>query len=136
LPKEKKGALVPFFHLLHCSMFASEIKIISISHSPQYPKSKTMSAIALSYINRINFFGMKEEVTDIVNGMNNIAQPALKSDASDADYMKSISGCKCCGWKGKFSQTQKKYLFFKTISEIESFCPKCDTYLGFISEVK
>lgn len=42
--------------------------------------------------------------------------------------------CTCCGWKGADRKTKKHYMFVAKIAEVELFCPKCNHYLGFISD--
>ena len=77
---------------------------------------------------------MKDYVTDALSQQqNNAAEQKVASYAIDQFHSTTI--CKCCGWKGKFSAAQKNYFFHAPISELEFFCPKCSTYLGFISDV-
>jgi len=92
-----------------------------------------MAAIVLNYINRFTLLSMKDLVTESMNKPQPAA--AAKEAPSAMALLHTVTTCKCCGWKGKFSAAQKNYFFHAPISELEFFCPKCSTYLGFISDV-
>ena len=93
-----------------------------------------MAAIVLNYINRLTFFTMKDYVTDALNRQQPLAiEP--KTTPSVMVQFHTLTTCKCCGWKGKYAQAQKNYFVHGPIAELEFFCPKCSTYLGFISDV-
>ncbi|MEO6070741.1 MAG: hypothetical protein ABIN57_05890 [Chitinophagaceae bacterium] len=77
---------------------------------------------------------MKDPVADAISKQINEAQQNAQP-ALGASNFQSPTICKCCGWKGKLAQAQKNYFFHAAISELEFFCPKCSTYLGFISDV-
>lgn len=92
-----------------------------------------MSTIVLNYLT--SFLSMRDQLLNTMEKeLNNVAQSKTGETEEENHYANAASNCRCCGWKGKFSQTQKNYFFLGNISEIESFCPKCHTYLGFISD--
>jgi hypothetical protein len=93
-----------------------------------------MAAVVLNYINRLSFFTMKEYVTDAVIKQLQAAAEQ-KAQPIEMAHLQTVTTCKCCGWKGKYGQAQKNYFFHAPISELEFFCPKCSTYLGFITDV-
>ena len=91
-----------------------------------------MAAIVLNYINRLTLLNMKDIVTDALSKpVINITEQKEKV----TETLQTQTVCKCCGWKGKYGQAQKNYFFHAPISELEFFCPKCSTYLGFITDV-
>lgn len=88
-----------------------------------------MSTLVLTYLNTPAFLSLKDHVNTLVTVSKNDVKSSEKIAYNDIH-----TGCTCCGWRGKISQTEKNYLFLDAISEIESFCPECHTYLGFISD--
>ena len=62
----------------------------------------------------------------------------LPGIAAFSELLKTDTGgtltCTCCSWKGAELKARKHYLVAGTIAELEFFCPKCNQYLGFISE--
>ena len=42
--------------------------------------------------------------------------------------------CNCCKWKGGEKKVKRYYLEVASITELEYYCPKCNHYLGFVSE--
>lgn len=40
--------------------------------------------------------------------------------------------CKCCGWKGKDSETRSEVFYLEQVTELELFCPQCNSYIGFL----
>ena len=64
------------------------------------------------------------------------AAPTTALQASEAYFKQKSVSCTCCKWKGKVGEAQKQYVFLSEIAEIEMFCPKCATYIGFITDEK
>jgi hypothetical protein len=93
-----------------------------------------MTTLVLNYINRHYFLNMKDLLNNAMVGDQSQETVAKAQSLEESTYLQVAAHCKCCGWKGKFAQTQKNYFFHAAIAEIEFFCPNCSTYLGFISD--
>jgi hypothetical protein len=94
------------------------------------PILKTMTALLNYYLN-------KRFLYNLLPSMENkkievpLSFPLL--DLLSASSGASIT-CGCCGWKGQEMKAKKHYLVVGKIAELELFCPKCNHYMGFLSE--
>ena len=88
-----------------------------------------MSGIVLNYLHRLAFISMKHHLLN-----TNFKQVNDAAPADTNTFMQKSVSCRCCNWKGKVHEAQKNYFFTSTISEIEIFCPRCSTYIGFVSD--
>jgi hypothetical protein len=102
-------------------------------HKPNftpYPIVKPMTAI-------LNHYLTKRFLYNLLPFMENknievpLSFPLL--DLLSASSGASIT-CGCCGWKGQEMKAKKHYLVVGKIAELELFCPKCNHYMGFLSE--
>ena len=94
-----------------------------------------MTHLAINPENRFAFFSVKENFLEKLFGkQRDNAQKSTHKVIVEASAQHDIMTCKCCSWKGKSSETKKEFLFINKISELELFCPKCNSYLGFISD--
>lgn len=111
------------------------IKVFNIFASPLNPpvsKFKTMNSLSIPYSNILSFF----QIGNIFgSGVQASAQENKKVEKeNESDYNDAVVKCPCCKWKGKNSETKKKFVFLTNISEVELFCPKCHKYIRFISD--
>ena len=44
----------------------------------------------------------------------------------------TVVACKCCGWKGKDAEAKSDVLYVENVTELELFCPQCNSYIGFL----
>lgn len=69
-------------------------------------------------------------VTEKINGLRqqHVGHPLWQEAIPNDEPVQ----CTCCGWQGKKSETKKRYLFLEHATELELFCQKCSSYLGFL----
>lgn len=96
-----------------------------------------MSSIVLNYLTRFAFFQSKGnlfnlELKDLQDALIGNRPPTY----SEPDIQQQAIGCSCCQWKGRVGESRKAYITFSGFSETELFCPRCNTYMGFVSGSK
>ncbi len=94
-----------------------------------------MTHLAINTVNRYAFIQVRENVIGKI--FKKQKESVLKSTHNlivEKTAKNELLSCKCCSWKGKSAETKKEFLFTNLISELELFCPKCNSYVGFISD--
>ena len=97
-----------------------------------YPNKKAMTSILFQPFNLLSFFQLGNIFGSSAQASEKENKKVENEDASD--YNDKIIKCQCCKWKGKNSETKKKFIFLTNISEVELFCPRCHKYISFISD--
>ena len=92
-----------------------------------------MSTLILHSLNRFTFLFHKDFL--LARPAQNFRAAQLSSPAVTAYASMDIHpvNCKCCGWKGTDSQTKNEVLFLDCATELELFCPDCNSYVGFLN---
>jgi len=92
-----------------------------------------MSTIVLNYLTRFAFFQLKGNYFNLE--LKDLQEAAFgnRHNISEPDVQQKAVGCSCCQWKGKVGESKKAHIQFSGITETELFCPRCNTYMGFVS---
>ena len=92
-----------------------------------------MPLLVLHCLSLFTFPNVKNHLSKVLPASGNTS---CKSEHHKYDHVnkRNIIKCGCCAWKGKRTETKKKFIFLNRISEMELYCPKCNKYLGFLSE--
>jgi len=90
-----------------------------------------MTTLVTHYLTRFSLLQLKENVLnlDTLYATRNTDRPAPQPPATQKP-----ASCSCCNWKGKVAESRKNYIMLATISEVELFCPRCNTYMGFVNK--
>ena len=90
-----------------------------------------MTTLVTHYVTRFLFLQLKENVLnlDLLYATRNANSPAPQPPAAQ-----KAASCSCCNWKGKVADSRKNYITLAAISEVELFCPRCNTYMGFVNK--
>ncbi len=93
-----------------------------------------MSTLVLNYLTRFAFLPIKANIFNLeLRDIYGVLQNNRQTNATEPAYAQKTTSCSCCQWKGKVADIRKNYISFTAISEIELFCPRCNTYMGFVS---
>lgn len=96
-----------------------------------------MSSIVINYLTRFAFFHSKGNLFNLeLNELYNATMGSRPQNSSEPDVMQKAVSCSCCNWKGKACESRKSEIAFSTFTETELFCPRCNTYVGFVSGAK
>lgn len=91
-----------------------------------------MSTLVLHYLTRFSFLQLKGLFFNLDLSDLYTLRQSNKAPGPDPVYQQ-ITSCSCCNWKGKIADSRRQYITFTVISEVELFCPRCNTYMGFVS---
>lgn len=89
-----------------------------------------MSILTFSSINDLSFHLAKE----LINAFPVQAVAASgpkRSHKKEEDNKAKVLTCKCCKWQGKDTEAKTEVFFLENTTELELYCPKCNSYLGF-----
>ncbi len=93
-----------------------------------------MSSIVLNYLTRFAFFQLKGNFFNLeLKELQGTASGHRPPYNSEPDVQQKAIGCSCCHWKGRVGESQKNIISFSGFTETELFCPRCNTYMGFVS---
>ena len=96
-----------------------------------------MSSIVLNYLTRFAFFQLKGNLFNLeLKDLYGAAAGSRPQPYSEPDISQNAISCGCCQWKGKVGESRKNHIAFSTFTETELFCPRCNTYMGFVNGSK
>lgn len=92
-----------------------------------------MSTLVLHYVTRFTFLPIKGIFFNLeLKDLYSIRERTPQAPPPQSPFQ-NITTCNCCTWKGKAADSRKRHIALTDISEIELFCPRCNTYMGFIN---
>lgn len=92
-----------------------------------------MSTLVIHYFNRFTFLPLKGIFFNLeLSDLYIIRQREPQAPVPESPFQK-MTTCSCCNWKGKAADSRKRHIALTAISEVELFCPRCNTYMGFVN---
>lgn len=88
-----------------------------------------MFTLALSSIHQLPF-GVVKELLHTYPASKAASNSQKDSKPKDTEKSTTIT-CKCCQWQGKDTEAKTEVFFLEHTTELELYCPKCNSYIGF-----
>ena len=88
-----------------------------------------MFSLALSSIHQFPFEVVKELLH--IYPVNQAASHSQNGSKPKETEKSTTITCKCCHWQGKDTEAKTEVIFLEHTTELELYCPKCNSYIGF-----